>query len=107
MKNNKVYQFRNLYSILVGLSSIAYCNYIFYFMAGSNYSTILFMVILVAYTPIYYGLLLLIFKYDMSRTEEDFGFVKGEIIMIIGFSISIVCAIFYTVSKYIFPHLWY
>ena len=72
-----------------------------------HYYTIVFMVILVAYTPIYYGLLLLIFKYDMSRTEEDFGFVKGEIIVIIGFSISIVCAIFYTVSKYIFPHLWY
>ena len=107
MKNNKVYQFRNLYSILVGLSTIAYCNYIFYFMVGSKYFTILFMVILVAYTPIYYGLLLLIFKYDMSRTEEDFGFVKGEIIVIIGFSLSMICAIFYTVSKYIFPHLWY
>jgi len=107
MKNNKVCQFRNLYSILVGLSTIAYCNYIFYFMVGSKYFTILFMVILVAYTPIYYGLLLLIFKYDMSRTEEDFGFVKGEIIVIIGFSLSMICAIFYTVSKYIFPHLWY
>ena len=106
MKNDKVYQFRNLYSILVGLSTIAYCNYIYYFTEG-HYYTIVFMVILVAYTPIYYWLLLLIFKYDMSRTEEDFGFVKGEIIVIIGFSISIVCAIFYTVSKYIFPHLWY
>ena len=106
MKNNKVYQFRNLYSILVGLITIAYCNYIFYFMEG-HYSTILFMVILIAYTPIYYGLLLLIFKYDMSRTEEDFGFVKGEMIVVIGFSLSVVCAIFYVVSKYFFPHHWY
>ncbi len=98
MKNNKVYQFRNLYSILVGLSCIAICNYIFFFTTGW-FNTIVFMIIAVLYIPIYYGLVILIFKHDIDRErkkddiDDGFGFVKGEIFLLIGFVLTIICMV--------------
>jgi TRAP-type C4-dicarboxylate transport system permease small subunit len=98
MKNNKVYQFRNLYSILIGLSCVVICNYLFYFTSGWL-NTTTFMIIAAFYIPIYYGLLILIFKHDVERErnkndiEDGFGFVKGEIFLLIGFVLTIICMV--------------
>ena len=98
MKNNKVYQFRNFYSILIGLSCVVICNYLFYFTSGW-FTTITFMIIAALYMPIYYGLLILIFKHDFDRERnkddinDGFGFVKGEIFLLIGFVLTIICMV--------------
>ena len=57
------------------------------------------MIIAAFYIPIYYGLLILIFKHDVERErnkndiEDGFGFVKGEIFLLIGFVLTIICMV--------------
>lgn len=84
--------FRNIYSIVIGGGALMYTYYTLYFAPNFWIAFIPWFLVLCFYIPIYYGLMLLIFKYDFDN-DDKWNLEKGEAILLIGSSITLLIVV--------------
>ena len=83
--NTKLSNFRNTYSVIIGIPCVLFWNYTAFFADDFWKFFIPAFIILCFYYPLYLLILLKIYKYDLSN-DENFKIENGEMFLI-GFAI--------------------
>ena len=84
--------FRNVYSVVIGGGALMYTYYFIYFAPNFWITFIPWFLVLCFYIPIYYGLMLLLFKYDLEN-DGEWELEKGEAILLIGSGITLLICV--------------
>ena len=79
--NKKLSNFRNTYSVIIGIPCVLFWNYTAFFADDFWKFFIPAFIILCLYYPLYLLIMLKIYKYDLSN-DENFKIENGEMFLI-------------------------